>query len=137
MRKLIPLLLIVLLTGCQDRGVKKRLSSLDDAIHQYSQALRWGRFPDAQTYHLTRDDKRPPIDEQDFADVRITSYEIRETDFNDENTEAMVKGQYKYYLTSTGTVRTVPFEQDWWYKEEDKRWFVANGPPVFHPQRAR
>lgn len=132
MKKLIPLLVIVLVTGCNDSNVKKRLSSLDEAITQYSQALRWGRYQDAQAYHLTRDDKREPIEDKQVADVRVTGFVIQETDFNDDNTEAKVKGQYQYYLTTTGALKSIPFKQDWWYKEDAKRWFVANGPPDFH-----
>ena len=137
MGKLLPLLLACVLTGCNDTGVKIRLSSLDDAVQNYANAMRWGRYEDAQTSHLTRDGQRPMIEDEDIADVRVTHFVIRQTDFNEDKTEAKVSGQYKYYLTSSGMVRTIPFEQDWWYKEEDKRWFVANGPPDFHQGRGR
>lgn len=124
------LLLATLLAGC-DAGNKRRLELLDLAIVRYAQALRWGRYDDAQQYHMTREGERLRIDPQTLKHIRIAGYTIQEKNMLDDLQEADVTGVIEYYHDTEGTLRQAPMQQRWWYSEESRRWFVLGGLPEF------
>jgi hypothetical protein len=130
-RKLIFILVAsTLLVACG--GVDKyRLDQLEQAIVRYAQALRWGRYEDAQEYHLTRDGERSKIDKEAMRHIRITGYQIHEKTMNDDLMEAEVTGVMDYFNDDRGTVRQVPLRQTWWFEPSSKRWFVSGELPEF------
>lgn len=136
MNRILVSALLVLLFGCNGAGTKTRLRSLDDAINAYAQALRWGRYDDAQQFHMTRDGERIVLDEHVMADIRVTGYSVRETVFDAEGTSAQVQAEFKYFITSRGTLQSRVVPQTWWYDEESKRWFMDSGLPDFSPAKA-
>jgi hypothetical protein len=136
MHRIVVVSMLVLLAGCTGTGTKMRLRSLDDAINAYAQALRWGRYDDAQQFHMTRDGGRIVLDEHVMADIRVTGYAVRETVFDEEGTTAQVQAEFKYFITSRGTLQSRVVPQTWWYDEESKRWFLDSGLPDFSPARA-
>jgi hypothetical protein len=127
------IVLLATLAGCNGGSVKSRLATLDLAISTYADALRWGRYDDAQKFHLTRDGETVALDEHTMADIRITGYSVRETNFDEEGTEADVQAEFKYFFTSRGTLQTKVVPQKWWYEEESKRWLLESGLPDFTP----
>jgi hypothetical protein len=128
------IVILAALAGCGGSGVKTRITSLDTAITDYANALRWGRYEDAQKFHKNRDGKSVALDEHSMKDIRITGYSVRETVFNEESTEADVQAEFKYFLTSRGTLQTKVLPQKWWYEEESKRWLLESGLPDFTPE---
>lgn len=133
MNRLIVIMTLVLLAGCNGTGVKSRLKSLDESINAYAQALRWGRYDDAQQFHKTRDGERIALDEHVMADIRVTGYSVRETSFDEEGDSADVQAEFKYFITSRGTLHTKVVPQTWWYDDDGKRWFLDSGLPDFTP----
>lgn len=131
MYKVLALLVLVFVTGCNGSGVKSRLTSLDRAINDYAQALRWGRYDDAQLFHMARDGNRITLDEHTMKDIRITGYSVRETNFDEEGTSAQVQAEFKFFNTSNGNLQTKVVPQTWWYEEESKRWLLDSGLPDF------
>ena len=131
MNKLLGLLVLAMLAGCNGAGVKSRVKSLDEAINAYAQALRWGRYDDAQVFHMSRDGKRIALDEHTMADIRVTGYSVRETVLDEEGTTADVQAEFKYFVTNRGALQTRVLPQTWWYDEESKRWLLDSGLPDF------
>ncbi|MBI1731359.1 MAG: hypothetical protein HYR49_01145 [Gammaproteobacteria bacterium] len=123
--------ILAVLAGCNGSGVKSRLTSLDEAINAYAQALRWGRYDDAQQFHLTRNGDRVALDETMMKDIRITAYAVRNTKFDEKANEADVQAEFKYFITNRGTLQTKLVPQKWWYEEESKRWLLESGLPDF------
>jgi hypothetical protein len=124
------LVAMALLAGCGAVN-KHRLEMLDQAIVRYAQALRWGRYEDAQEFHLTREGERRKIDKEALKHIRITGYIIQEKVMKEELLEADVSGVIDYFNDSRGTVRQVPLRQTWWFEPEAKRWFVTGELPEF------
>jgi hypothetical protein len=120
---------VLLLAACNANS--KKLETLDEAIIHYAQALRWGRYQDAQAYHLDREGERRKIDEQALEHIRITRYAIKDRTLNDDVTEADVNVVLEYFNDREGTVRKTPFRQTWWYEPEAKRWYVEGDLPEF------
>jgi hypothetical protein len=131
MKKLIGLLVLVMLAGCNGTGVKSRLKSLDDSINAYAQALRWGRYEDAQVFHMGRDGRRIVLDEHTMKDIRVTGYSVRETVLDEEGTTAEVQAEFKYFITNRGALQTKVVPQTWWHDDESKRWLLDSGLPDF------
>ena len=131
MKHVAVILLLVVAAGCGGSGSKKKLELLDEAIIQYNQALRWGRYGDAQEYHVTRDGRLHNIDPATLETIRITGMSVQNKDVNPEVTEATITGQVSYYRTEHGTLRQAPLKQLWWYDEEGKRWLIESDPPAF------
>lgn len=133
MNRLLPVLMLALLAGCAGSAAKSRLKSLDDAINAYALALRWARYDDAQQFHMTRDGERIVLDEHVMENIRVTGYAVRETAFDEEANTAEVQAEFKYFITTRGTLQTKVVPQTWWYDEESKRWLVDSGLPDFTP----
>ncbi len=136
MNRPVAILVLALLAGCAGTGVKSRLKSLDDAINAYAQALRWARYDDAQQFHMTRDGERIVLDEHVMANIRVTGYSVRETAFDEEGNTADVQAEFKYFITTRGTLQTKVVPQTWWYDEESRRWLLDSGLPDFTPVKA-
>lgn len=125
------LMTVVVASGCGGAGTKKKLELLDEAILHYNQALRWGRYTDAQEYHVTRDGAHGRIDPALLGSIRITGMSVQSKDVNDEVTEATVTGEISYYRTEQGMLRQLPLNQSWWFELESRRWLIQSEPPVF------
>lgn len=119
-----------LLAGCGAVD-KYRLEQLDQAVVRYAQALRWGRYEDAQEYHLTRDGERRKIDAEAMQHIRITGYQIQEKTMSSDLMEAEVTGAIDYFNDSRGTIQQLPMRQTWWFEPNAKRWFVTGELPDF------
>ena len=134
MKKLIIVLLgitILSLTGCNSSGTRKKMETLEDSINQYAFALRWGRYEDAYNYHIDEQGNKAEMHLDRLEPIRVTGFHIIEKTVNAELTEAMVKGDLNYYHNEYGTLRKAPLEQTWWYREEDKKWYLKTPFPEF------
>ena len=131
MSKVLGLLVLAMLAGCNGPGVKARLTSLDDSIRAYAEALRWGRYDDAQVFHMGRDGKRIVLDEHTMEDIRVTGYSVRETVLDEEGTTAEVQAEFKYFITNRGALQTIVVPQTWWHDDKSRRWLLDSGLPDF------
>lgn len=129
-RKLIICCLFLLLVSC-GAADKKKVNDLNRAIDNYVAALRWSRIDDASRLHLDRDRNRPEIDTSAMEQVRVTGYKIKKKIISDDLNEASVTSELDYYKTEYGTLKQMTLEQEWWYDEESKRWYIESGFPTF------
>ena len=120
------------LCSCDDTGVRNKVSNLDESIKQYNIALRWAMHEALDSYHVTRDGERNKLDRKSIENIRITGFQFSDKELNAESTEATVKGEIKYYRTDVGTLKSISYEQTWWYDEDLKRWFMESDFPVFN-----
>lgn len=131
MRITIICTLILLLGSCGGGDAKRRAESLDEAVNHYGQALRWGRYEDAETYHMARGGERTRFDLAVLENVRITEYIVRNRELNADLTEVEVDGEISYFNRDYAALRRVPFKHKWWYEPESKRWFLDGSLPEF------
>jgi hypothetical protein len=131
-RIFLVLILSLFLCSCNDTGVRNKVSNLDESIKQYNIALRWAMHENLDGYHVTRDGERKKINRKSLENIRITGFDFSEKELNDEATEATVNGEIKYYRTDVGTLKSLSYEQIWWYDEDLKRWFMESDFPVFN-----
>ncbi len=124
------LLVCALTSGCGEMQ-SRRVSLLDESVVAYGQALRWGRYSDADLFQMDHDGTHHRIDEDKLKKIRITNYRVENKVMNPDATSAKVSGEIEYFNTDYATVETVPFKQTWWYNDKLKHWFVEGPLPAF------
>ena len=110
---------------------RRKVQSLDKSIDEYAYALRWKRIDDAVSFHKKRDGTKPDIDVTLMDDVRVTGFNIDKKVLGKDMTDAVVTGELKYYKEEYGTLKTLKFEQHWWFDPEAERWYVESDFPAF------
>jgi hypothetical protein len=122
---------LVAACACSAPGVKRKVISLDEAITDYNNSLRWSMLEKIDAYHLSRNGEKKSLDRAAMERVRVTGYTILEQTVNTDVTEAVVKGEIAYYTTDSGTLKKFPFTNVWWYSDEERRWYNGSDYPQF------
>ena len=130
-RKILLLFVTLVLVSCNGGNVKRQISSLDDSITEYNKSLRWSMFNNLDAYSRTPGGKEMPVDRDAMKNIRITGYEVTEKNVNPDATKATVKGEISYYNNDYGVLKTIPFQQEWWYDAGVKHWFTDSALPEF------
>jgi hypothetical protein len=124
--------LMSLLMGCAGLDMKKdNWGKFDQTSKAYLLSFRWG------DYDLVYGFKKPPdINEQapevqDFSDLRITSYKVKQTIMSKDETIVIQIVDFDYYRTRDITLRTITDRQKWEYDEEKERWYLVSDIPSF------
>ena len=123
--------LILLLAACASPVSRKRGQDLTTAIDRYAAALRWSRIDEARDYHVDREGVGLEQDLSFMDSIRVTGHKIRERIIDRDISEATVTGEFSYYNEDYGTLKTIPFTQQWWYQEDVKKWFIESPFPEF------
>lgn len=123
--------LCCLLPGCNSVSTRKAGETLVTTLDDYVAALRWGRFDQAAQYHRKRDKSRSEIDTSQVDYIRVTGHTMKKKTVNDAVDEAQVEVELQYYHNEYGTLKKTVIQQDWWYDQELKGWFLASDFPKF------
>jgi 23S rRNA G2069 N7-methylase RlmK/C1962 C5-methylase RlmI len=129
-RILLVCLVAMLIPACAGMQERDKLTKLDKTLREYAAHLRWARYFDAHDHIYARDGSKPGLDVDRYDDYRIASMNIIRSDLNEDKTEAVVYAEIQYYSDTTGTIRKVNEVQDWWYHEENKRWYMEGDLPT-------
>ena len=121
---------LIVLPGCQGGFARysesSRIKVLHAAVNDYNRYLRWQEWERASDF--IRDTERLAFREGFYEieeDFRITEFEIRDTDVEEENARsADVVVLYRYYLLPSVTEKKVRVTQHWIWSEEENRWAV-------------
>ncbi|MEX2525233.1 MAG: hypothetical protein WD750_09765 [Gammaproteobacteria bacterium] len=130
LRNLIICFIAGVLAACGVADTKK-VNDLNLVIDEYVAALRWARVDDAGRFHMNRDGSRPELDTSAMDRIRVTGYKIKKKTLGENLEEAAVTAELDYYSTEHGTLKHMTLEQDWWYNEEAKRWYLESDFPTF------
>jgi hypothetical protein len=106
-------LLFLALAACGAMQMKSSGSGLDDAIHDYNEGVKWGRYETASTF-VPRPQRAARLDEWDEhdKDVKITNWTIVRVDRKSDR-EARVQIKLEWYLASENTVHETHEVQTW------------------------
>ena len=125
------LILLVMLAGCKQYTVQKRVNNLEASLTSYDVALRWAQYQEAYSYHVSPNGTQPPADLERLAEISVTGIKPIEKVINEDHTEATVKSVINYYIKDQGTVKEIKLEQRWWVKEDTNQWFIDGEFPQF------
>lgn len=124
------LLLLISLVGCSTLSTKQRLSMLDSALFQYSEAIRWSDFSAAEK--MRRADARTTVTTPPPATpIRVTACNTAQVVTSNEDSEAAVTMTISYYTDDGLMLKTVNDQQHWVYDADAGSWFITSPLPAF------
>ena len=123
--------LIIILAACNGVGTRKKAEGLETAIDEYVAALRWGRFDNAIKYHVDKDKKNLEIDSSKLEHIKVTGHVFKKKTVNEEIDEATLQIEMQYYHKEYGTLKKIIVDQEWWFSEDTKNWFLSSDFPKF------
>lgn len=129
--KIFFIVLISLLTACNAYQTKKRMNSLESTLTSYNVVLRWAEHKTLYSYYVSPNGTQPPADLDALQEISVTGLQETEKTINEEQTNANVKLTVKYYLKSEGSIKTLKLDQEWWYNEPNKQWYIDGEFPKF------
>lgn len=122
----------ILMTGCSGVQKREKVSTLQTAIRQYGQAVRWARYKNMYDFHLGQDGFRPKLNLDKYKGIQVTSFNVVEDgEIDEELKKADVVAEFSFYDEDYATVNTIKHYQHWWFEEESKRWFLDATLPEF------
>jgi len=132
MQRFITLLLLAtFLTGCASMDERKKTVLLDRATRNYESAIRWGDYATANVYRLQDSADAQTTSPEDLKRFRVTSYETLNTVINEDETEAQIVVQIKYYDEERMKEVTLTDRQTWEYDTEAELWHLDSPLPAF------
>lgn len=129
--KLVLIILIVSLSGCNQYTTKKRVRDIEEAITSYNIAMRWAQYETAYDYHVLPDGTKPPADLDALKRLSVTKVYVSSKILNDKRDEAIINTEISYYFKDQGTVKSIKLEQHWWVNEKTTQWFIDGAFPEF------
>ena len=130
MRTWIIGLTVALLAGCATFGEKSREMKFNDTARLYSKTIEWSGF-DRLGNFVKFTAENPPPDPQRFQDIKVTGYQPSHGVGTGEGKTVVRQVQIRYIHTSRMSERTLNLQEVWTYSEEDGRWFLQSGWPIF------
>lgn len=127
---LLPILLILNLSGCTAFDQKRQANDLEATLYRYESTLRWHSIADAYAY-------RPPeaVGKNGMPDgleqVRVVSYEIKLPPAMLNDVTASQTVEIGYYHQDTQRVKTLLDRQLWKYDKQAGGWRLASEIPQF------
>ncbi len=126
----ILVLALITLPGCQGGFARysgtNRIKVLHEAVVDYNRYLRWQEWERASDF--IRDAERIAFKQRFYEieeDLRITEFEIRDTDVAKEGAKsADVVVLYHYYLLPSVREKKIRVTQRWIWSEEENLWAV-------------
>jgi hypothetical protein len=125
-RFLILLASLLLLSGCF--ATLGKLNQLENTLRAYEAAIRWSEFELANGFGVPVD---PPPDLARLNDIAVTAYEVKASTTSKDTLEAKQTVVIDYYDKHSITQKTVTYQQQWHYDENQKRWVVQPNLPDF------
>ena len=129
------LLLVLLIVGCAGLSLqtdREKMNLYDKTSRAYDLAIRWGEYENAFSFLKPSDQNDGLPDFEDYRQVRVTALKVKNTIVDKESlsiAERVVDIQY--YRMSNVTVKHLQNRQVWEYDEEENRWYLISGLPVF------
>ena len=119
------------LVGCQRAQNEKQASSLEESHKMFGKLLRWQEYEAASRYIVVRESQVQPLDLESLDEIRVTSYEVVDKLIIQDKNEAVITVKIEFYQDDTARVYSLRDEQNWWYSQEQERWFLDDTLPDF------
>lgn len=123
-------------SSCGTLDAKNQADKLERSLTQYGAALRWGRYREAISFHVTREEKFAQVSLEQLEKFGVTSFDVVSKIIVPSSekggvSEAIVVSEMSYFHKEQGTIRKLKLNQIWWYNEEIKRWLAETEFPEF------
>lgn len=117
---------VLLVSGCL--ATLGKLNQLDNTLHAYEGAIRWSEFELADGFGTS---VGLPPDLTSLNNIAVTAYEVKASTTSKDTLEARQTVVIHYYDKHSITQKTVTYQQQWHYDENQERWVVQPSLPDF------
>ena len=132
MQRFITLLLLaIFISGCASMDERKKTVLLDHATRHYESAIRWGDYATANAFRLQDSANTQATSPENLKRFRVTSYETLNVVLNEDETEAHIVVQIRYYDEERMKEVTLTDRQTWEYDTEAELWHLDSPLPAF------
>ena len=131
MDKLKPLVWgsILLLLACAGIETGQKMSNFDETTRAYGRAIRWGDYDAARAFKKISPSSLNLPDVDGLRQVRVTSYEVKQTILSESKSEILRTVEIQYYRMNELTVKTVKIDERWEYADKGDRWYLVSDLP--------
>lgn len=119
------------LIGCAGGLPKDRLVTLEDSVQAYVSGIRWQHYELLATLIRPRNGQPKPVSREFMDNVRVTGYQVQGRRLAEDGLTAKVTVEFNYYHLDDSLIQSLTAQQDWWYEEQSKRWFLDGDLPDF------
>jgi hypothetical protein len=125
------LLLTLLILGCANLLDAVMMEKFNQASRDYLRAIRWSEFEAANAFTETARAGKDPVDLKNLEHIKVTSYEIKQSNLSREEKEARQVVEFRYYKVDDVTIRILRDDQLWKYDPKAGGWYLQSGLPDF------
>jgi hypothetical protein len=121
------------LPACGRLETRERTLNLTDQLRVYGKLVRWGEFDAARAYIRLRpgSEAKDPNPPELYGGIKVTHYVLRESVFNEGQTEAATTHQIRYFHVDTRREVEGFDRQIWYWDEESAQWLLDGTLPDF------
>ena len=110
---------------------RKKTVTLNAVTRHYESAIRWGDYEGANAYRIQKNTGGLTPKPESLKRFRVTSYETLNTVLNEDETEAQIVVQIKYYDEERMKEVTLTDRQTWKYDTDLGLWYLDSPLPAF------
>lgn len=131
MKRLIAILLLLLLAGCQTiPGLKSDDERLRERLRSFEGTVRWGQLHNM--YAFMKPVEGEPVEiPEGLENIRVVSYEQAAPQRKLADDLVIQSVTITYLYQDEQVLRTVRDDQRWQRDAESRAWFRVNPPPRF------
>ena len=125
--------------ACAKVAATKRSNQFQKILKDYNASIRWGYYEKASAFINMRDGVPRKLDLDYLKEIRVTRYDIiRQIAIGDDlkdPREIAIDVDVDYYHDSTLRVKSIKYQQLWWYDEVAGQWFLDADLPDFKQEK--
>ena len=121
----------LLLSACATISSKKKSSTFEMAMYNYSKAIRWSEFALADSMRRLPEGRYATQSVEQLEHIRVTSYETLNTSGLEDETGVRVTARIVYYHDDGMKLNSLLDNQLWKYDEDNHSWYITTPLPVF------
>lgn len=124
-------LVLALIGGCATYEMEKKMNRYEYTTHQYEKAIRWGSYDVANSFRKPSDPGESAPDFERLKQFAVTSYEVVNQNMSEDQNEAQLTVDIRYYHRDTMTERQLVDRQHWRWDAEKAVWLLESPLPAF------
>ena len=128
-RALLPLLALLLLSGCLSLQEREMNKLLEKTLHDYEMTLRWGYLQNLGDFLAPGAPPAAPLTAEELKNIRITGYEVMRSPVYFDSERVVQTVQIRYVFEDRQVEKQLLDQQVWSYDPEKERWNRANAIP--------
>lgn len=126
--------LCVTLAACATAIQTGLSEEFDRSVKAYNRMLRWHEIEKAGMTYIDPELQEEYLKQAETLKKRglsVTDFRILSTKYLPEKQSGDAITEFDYYILPSNRIKTIPYRQEWIYRESIKSWKLKSGLPAF------